>query len=951
MEEGSVMKEDDESLMMEEMLLASKDGKLDSIQNMLHVNPDLDFINYRDSETDDTGLHIAARHGHLPIIEFLLQRKADPNARNKIGRTPSHDAAANGHANILDLLFRSGSDMNAQDMNGHTALHISCKEHHVSTAILAVRVGCQTDIIDQQCQTALHIACHEGLLPVVQVMCAFGCNTNVQDQNGLTPLHWASKNGDSEMVRYLLLSGADCDIMSKDQVRCEDMARGESHNSVADLLCHLRTNVTAEKKSAYIQQLHPTTTPINRIKIKVFGNSGVGKTTLIESLKCSYVRSFFRSYPSASSNVKITKDVESTIEETLKQRDNCLITQVPKHENYTKGVDIQQVNIWGPGDVSFWEFSGYEPYCATYDHFIGDRNCIHIIVVSLNDDMEERMRQLECWLNFIRARIAPTEPIGFAGSQMWAARVILVATHPDVAQCQKNIKGLWEMDGKAGLVNKLLKSFGADLLIAPYFHIMNAHEAASQEMKHLRNTLKEMKNFITQYLPPSLGILETAITALNQWTQVLSDYPVVTWCNFVDYIREVNPLATGDHLRELVHQLQVTGEIVYIQTNPDNDDLIVVNPKWLGTNIIGNLLSHNCLFASPSNGQLSLQYIHSLFEKCDVTNITNLLEALELGNRCQVNETTLLDMPCLNTLAPPTPLWTAEESQSPVCGGVRLGFPQGMKDQLIHIFPRLQTCLRRMLLQKLQGIPLNIYQWSKGFKIQVDDKASGIISIQNGNQSLDIECRGQSDQRQKLFKIQESLCDIVFHVLGHSCPGIYLERRPISAADLLEGQINPHIYSPRSILLAQLEKSATVRITEEKTEPLINLIAYGSPEIFTEMQPGFDQHISCLSLYARYELASLLDPSHPLGHDWCMLALSLNLGDTIPQLDIKETATFSKTDGILAIWSGKTSTTVRILHEKLVSLDRSDAVDALLSLTPLYRYKPVQDSTKDHVHQ
>ena len=42
--------EDDESLMMEEMLLASKDGKLDSIQNMLHVNPDLDFINYRDSE-------------------------------------------------------------------------------------------------------------------------------------------------------------------------------------------------------------------------------------------------------------------------------------------------------------------------------------------------------------------------------------------------------------------------------------------------------------------------------------------------------------------------------------------------------------------------------------------------------------------------------------------------------------------------------------------------------------------------------------------------------------------------------------------------------------------------------------------------------------------------------------------------------------------------------------
>lgn len=45
------------------------------------------------------------------------------------------------------------------------------------------------------------------------------------------------------------------------------------------------------------QQLTPTDIPIGRVKVKIFGNSGVGKSTLVESLKCGYVRSFFRWHP------------------------------------------------------------------------------------------------------------------------------------------------------------------------------------------------------------------------------------------------------------------------------------------------------------------------------------------------------------------------------------------------------------------------------------------------------------------------------------------------------------------------------------------------------------------------------------------------------------------------------------------------------------------------------
>jgi len=49
-----------------------------------------------------------------------------------------------------------------------------------------------------------------------------------------------------------------------------------------------------DRHESYIRQLTPTVTPLNRIKVKLLGCSGVGKSTLIESLKCGYFGSLLR---------------------------------------------------------------------------------------------------------------------------------------------------------------------------------------------------------------------------------------------------------------------------------------------------------------------------------------------------------------------------------------------------------------------------------------------------------------------------------------------------------------------------------------------------------------------------------------------------------------------------------------------------------------------------------
>ena len=69
------------------------------------------------------------------------------------------------------------------------------------------------------------------------------------------------------------------------------------------------------------------------------------------------------------------------------------------------------------GDFSVWEFSGYEPYYMLYDHFIGDPNCIHVVVYNMDEAKHQQLQEIIFWLDFLRARVPSYEPIG-TGTQL-----------------------------------------------------------------------------------------------------------------------------------------------------------------------------------------------------------------------------------------------------------------------------------------------------------------------------------------------------------------------------------------------------------------------------------------------------------------------------------------------------------------------------------------------------
>ena len=100
-----------------------------------------------------------------------------------------------------------------------------------------------------------------------------------------------------------------------------------------------------------------------------------------------------------------------------------------------------------------------------------------------------------------------------------------------------------------------------------------------------------------QGLPRSTRFLECLVTYLPEWRKALSQFPVIPWNTFIDHVRvNVNPLAADDHMKEVIQQLQLMGEVIYVKGNVCVD-VIVLDPKWLCSTVLGKNRSTLCEFS------------------------------------------------------------------------------------------------------------------------------------------------------------------------------------------------------------------------------------------------------------------------------------------------------------------------------------------------------------------
>ncbi|KAL3185624.1 hypothetical protein MRX96_028533 [Rhipicephalus microplus] len=794
-------------------------------------------INVTD-EHGDTALHIAAWHGFPTIMHVLCEAGAHTHLRNKEGETPIHTASARGHLESVRCLLEAGADPDLLDKHGCTALHLTLRRHHVSVALLLLHNGCQTDVVDNHGETAIHVAARDGLLSA-----------------GLYPLHLAAKNGHTEIVRCLCLAGCNVDQKNRDGIPAEITALAQGHSSIGDLLNRLRNE---QLKEEYIAQMIPGTQPLSRIKLKVLGHSGVGKTTMLESLKCGYFSSWFRrsktsptsprpkstsgphssrSSTPAMDEYTIDTDSENNIR-TADLNDASDMNDYKKaitppallisscadvmsnsqplfyetaNANYTHGIDVQQVTVSGVGDMSIWEFSGHEPYLMLYDHFVGNAHCLHLVVFSLAEPVHTQIRQVSFWLAYLQARAPPVEPLGMGGKSASPLRVALVATHADV--CASNINrnqncDVLQQQNNAEADAKIVLAAARERFqhvfdLHETVFVVDAHVVGSQSMKSLKQYLSNNRAKIVQNLPKSTGFLESMVGHLPNWRKSSPSFPVLTWRQFMDMVHiQVNPLAGEEHMRELIHQLQLMGEVLY--TKSETEDMVVLNPKWLCSSVIGELLSQEHLEKARVTGCYTVEDFQFAFPDTDAIDLLQVLENLKMCTKCDNDGDVEYEFPCYNLVETLEGLWDPSDpryTQGVYCGVHVVPFDD-FPHILAIIFTRIQVQLRRASMEHADS-DNDLYQWLGGSKF-CSGALEGMLTLVDDDSALEVKVRGPRGSSSSCFYFLEDLLMVVDDVLGEVCPGAQFERHLLSAADLRHHAQTPARYAARLVMRAML---------------------------------------------------------------------------------------------------------------------------------------------------
>ncbi|KAM6165186.1 LOW QUALITY PROTEIN: death-associated protein kinase 1-like [Erethizon dorsatum] len=945
--------------------VAARYGHADVVQLLCSFGSNPDF---QDKE-EETPLHCAAWHGSNPVAKALCEAGGNVNIKNPEGETPLLTASARGHRDIVECLAEHRADLNASDKDEHIALHLAVQRCQMEVIKILISRGYSVDFQDKHGNTPLHVACKDGNVPTVVALCEANCALDISNKYGRTPLHLAANNGILDVLWYLCLMGASVEALTLDGKTAEDLAKLEQHEHVAGLLARLRKDA---HPGLFIQQLRPTQNPQPRIKLKLFGHSGSGKTTLVGSLKCGLLRSFFRRcwprlsstgsarFPPSPLAAKPTVSVSisnlypgcenvsvrsrSMMFEPGLTKEMLEVFVAPSHHPHcsaddqsTKAIDIQNAYLNGVGDFSVWEFSGNPVYFCCYDYFaVNDPTSIHVIVFSLEEPYEIQLNQVIFWLSFLKSLVPVEEPIAFGGKLKNPLRVVLVATHADIMNVPRPAGGEFGYDKDMSLLKEIRNRFGNDLHISNKLFVLDAGASGSKDIKVLRNHLQEISQIVSG-CPPMTHLCEKIISTLPSWRKLNGPNQLMSPQQFVcDVQDQLNPLASEEDLRRIAQQLHSTGEINIMQSETVQD-VLLLDPRWLCTNVLGKLLSVEMPRALHHyRGRYAMEDIQRLVPDSDVEELLQVLDAIDICAR-DLSSGTMVDVPALIKTDNLQRSW-ADEDDVMVYGGVRI-VPVEHLTLPCGIFHKVQVNLCRWIHQQSAEGDANIRLWVSGCKITIWG-AELLLLLVNHGQGIQVQVRGLETEKVKCCLLLDSVCSTIENVMATTLPGLLTVKHYLSPQ-----QLRDHhpimVYHPRDFFRAQALKERSLTNNGGYKESFSSITCFGCHDVYSQASLGMDIHVSDLSLLTRRKLSRLLDPPDPMGKDWCLLAMNLGLPDLVAKYNSNTGAPGdflpSPVHALLQEWTSYPESTVGVLVSKLRELGRRDAADFLLKASSVFK--------------
>ncbi|XP_008217571.3 uncharacterized protein LOC103318097 [Nasonia vitripennis] len=189
-----------------------------------------------------TTLHMAAEKGHLNLVNFLLECKANVHAKTDNQATALHLASLNGYLDVVKVLILSGANVNARVLEGCTPLHYAIENGHEKIAELLLKNKAGSNISDRvNYYTPLHYAAKDGHEGILRTLLRYKADATAETKQGLNPMFFAIQSGHTMIVDALLSHGVD--VNYNKSFNYIDLAIDCVHKPIVFLLLKHKINV------------------------------------------------------------------------------------------------------------------------------------------------------------------------------------------------------------------------------------------------------------------------------------------------------------------------------------------------------------------------------------------------------------------------------------------------------------------------------------------------------------------------------------------------------------------------------------------------------------------------------------------------------------------------------------------------------------------------------------
>ncbi|GFU17072.1 hypothetical protein NPIL_427091 [Nephila pilipes] len=228
---------------------AAYGGNLEVVEYLIDSS---DNLHVKDTVCGRKPVHIAAREGHINVVELFLNRGVKVSDADENGWIPLHYAAWNGHLETVKLLINKGADIHAKDStHGKKPIHIAAERGYTNVVELFLGSGMSVDDTDKEGRSSLYYAARNGHFEVVKILADRDANIHAVTIHGTKPIHVAALDGHKNVIEFLLDRGANVNDSNKDNWTPLHFAAEDGQLRVAKFLVKKGANISTKTSSGH----------------------------------------------------------------------------------------------------------------------------------------------------------------------------------------------------------------------------------------------------------------------------------------------------------------------------------------------------------------------------------------------------------------------------------------------------------------------------------------------------------------------------------------------------------------------------------------------------------------------------------------------------------------------------------------------------------------------------